>query len=49
MQLGFNPWPGNFHMQRVQPLKKKVLRYAGKFEYWLFSEKKESDVIMKIL
>ena len=23
LQLGFGPWPGNFHMLQVQPLKKK--------------------------
>ena len=23
LQLGFNPWPGNFHMPQVWPLKKK--------------------------
>ena len=23
LQLRFNPWPGNFHMLQVRPLKKK--------------------------
>ena len=23
LQLRFSPWPGNFHMPQVQPLKKK--------------------------
>ena len=26
LQLGFGPWPGNFHMLQVQPLKKKKIR-----------------------
>ena len=25
LQLRFNPWPGNFHMPRVRPLKKKEI------------------------
>lgn len=29
LRLRFNPWPGNLHMQRVQPFKKKKKKNSG--------------------
>ena len=43
VQLGFIPWPGNFRMLRVQPLKKKKKRnimwveLCSKYSFWLLN------------